>query len=144
MSELWEKIRARRRELDLTQQEVADYCGISVTAISKWESKSPEGRAYPRQNKLQKLSEVLQVDKAWLIDDEQGPHQLLSAIANLEEEEYQAAKQKAGPTPKQQNPADFEKQIALIQRYTSLISKGKLTPEVMGVLESLADYIESK
>ena len=50
-------IARRRKELNLTQRELADKLGITDRAVSKWEN----GRCMPDLSLLQPLSRILRV-----------------------------------------------------------------------------------
>ncbi|WP_051311885.1 helix-turn-helix domain-containing protein [Zooshikella ganghwensis] len=92
MNEFWRKLRARRRELELTQKEVADYCGVSQTAVNQWESQKPDRKAFPKQDKLQKLSEILKVDINWFYSEKQIESPIIASIAEMDEESFEKAK----------------------------------------------------
>ena len=51
-------IARRRKELDMTQKELAEKLGITDRAVSKWET----GRSMPDLSLLQPLSHVLEID----------------------------------------------------------------------------------
>ena len=51
-------IREKRKELGLTQEQVADYLGVSTPAVNKWE----KGATYPDISLLPALSRLLKVD----------------------------------------------------------------------------------
>ena len=51
-------IAQRRKELDMTQKELAEKLGITDRAVSKWET----GRSMPDLSLLQPLSHVLKID----------------------------------------------------------------------------------
>ena len=51
-------IARRRKELDMTQKELAEKLGITDRAVSKWEN----GRSMPDLSLLQPLSHVLKID----------------------------------------------------------------------------------
>ena len=58
------RIKAARRRLGITQKAVADYCGVSITTVSKWE----HGEALPqRGDNLDRLCQLLKVSKPFLI-----------------------------------------------------------------------------
>lgn len=71
-------IQSLRRELGLTQNELADMVGISDKAVSKWE----RGMGMPDLSLLPKLSEILKVDMESLIS------------GNLEENQSQGGNMK--------------------------------------------------
>jgi len=51
-------IRSRRKELGLTQEQVAEYLGVSAPAVNKWE----KGATYPDILLLSPLARVLKID----------------------------------------------------------------------------------
>jgi transcriptional regulator with XRE-family HTH domain len=55
-------LRARRLELGRTQQQVADACGVTATAITLFE----QGRRRPRLELVPVLADVLEVDRQLL------------------------------------------------------------------------------
>lgn len=71
-------IQSLRRDLGLTQKELADMVGISDKAVSKWE----RGMGMPDLSLLPKLSEILKVDMESLIS------------GNLEENQSQGGNMK--------------------------------------------------
>ena len=71
-------IHSLRRDLGLTQKELADMVGISDKAVSKWE----RGMGMPDLSLLPKLSEILKVDMESLIS------------GNLEENQSQGGNMK--------------------------------------------------
>lgn len=58
-------LKNKREILDLSQQEVADYLGISKSAISRWESGDIKNMGI---DKLKKLSEVLKIDPMTIVN----------------------------------------------------------------------------
>ena len=54
-----EKLKARRKELKLTQKEIAEQLGISFQAYSAWE----RGVKEPSEEKVKQLEEILKVPK---------------------------------------------------------------------------------
>ena len=53
-----EVIRQRRRTMDISQETLADYLGVSVQAVSKWETAA----SYPDITLLPKIAEYLKTD----------------------------------------------------------------------------------
>ena len=53
-----EVIRQRRRTMDISQETLADYLGVSVQAVSKWETNA----SYPDITLLPKIAEYLKID----------------------------------------------------------------------------------
>lgn len=58
-----EKIKAKRRELHLSQEDLANKIFVTRQAISKWEN----DKATPTMTNLRELSEVFDVDMAYFI-----------------------------------------------------------------------------
>ena len=56
-----EKLKARRKELKLTQKEIAEQLGISFQAYSAWE----RGVKEPSEEKVAQLEEILKVPKGY-------------------------------------------------------------------------------
>ena len=56
-----EKLKARRKELKLTQKEIAEQLGISFQAYSAWE----RGVKEPSEEKVKQLEEILKVPKGY-------------------------------------------------------------------------------
>ncbi|SMG60196.1 helix-turn-helix domain-containing protein [Cedecea sp. NFIX57] len=69
--ELNDRIRRRRNELDISQQQLADAVRVSHVTIFKWES----GETEPRGKNLFKLSKALKCSPTWLLygDEDQIP-----------------------------------------------------------------------
>ena len=63
-----ERIRLRRKALNLTQKAVAEKISVSHVAISQWEKEE----TLPRGENLLRLAEVLGCAPAWLVDGD-GP-----------------------------------------------------------------------
>jgi len=59
-----ERIRARRKALQLTQQALAKSIGVSHVAVSQWEKEE----TVPRGENLLRLAEWLQCTASWIID----------------------------------------------------------------------------
>ena len=69
-----EKIKEKRKELNLTQEYLAKELNISRQAVSKWE----KGLSEPSMDNLVKLSEIFGVDMAYFKNDENK-----STISNI-------------------------------------------------------------
>ena len=59
-------IARKRRELNLTQEQLAEQLGVSNKTISKWEN----AKCMPDYSTIQKLCQVLQVTLPELMDGE--------------------------------------------------------------------------
>jgi phage repressor protein C with HTH and peptisase S24 domain len=57
------RIRERRRERQLTQQQVADAFGINKASVAEWES----GRTAPTRDRLVRLAEILDTNVDYLL-----------------------------------------------------------------------------
>lgn len=68
---LSDRVRSRRTELNLTQQNLGDAVGVSHVTIFKWEN----GETEPRGKNLFSLAQVLRCSPTWLLygDDSQRP-----------------------------------------------------------------------
>lgn len=83
-----------RRDLDLTQQEMADRIGIHVNQVRRYES----GKAKPSLEVLEKIALTLHVSLDWLVfgEDMRGPDDDLKlqfeALQQFDEEYKKIAK----------------------------------------------------
>lgn len=64
-------LKNRREELKLSQQEVAEFVGITKSAISRWESGDIKNMGI---DKLKKLSEILRIDPITIINYDCGDY----------------------------------------------------------------------
>ena len=97
-----EKLKARRKELKLTQKEIAEQLGISFQAYSAWE----RGVKEPSKEKVTQLENILKVPKGYFTQIEivrlyhslskQGQEKVVLYARNLSQEE-QAQKLTAMP-----------------------------------------------
>lgn len=88
-----EKLKARRKELKLTQKEIAEQLGISFQAYSAWE----RGVKEPSQEKVTQLENILKVPKGYFTQIEivrlyhslskQGREKVVLYARNLAQEE---------------------------------------------------------
>ena len=88
-----EKLKARRKELKLTQKEIAEKLGISFQAYSAWE----RGVKEPSKEKVSQLEEILKVPKGYFTQIEivrlynslsnQGKEKVVVYARNLVQEE---------------------------------------------------------
>ncbi len=62
-------IREKRKELGLTQEQVAEHLGVSTPAVSKWES----GVTYPDITLLSALARLLKADPNTLLCFQEEP-----------------------------------------------------------------------
>lgn len=61
------RLRGKRAELDITQQQLADLCGnVSAAAIAQYENDGNPGYI-PSAGKVWELAEALGTDPAWLL-----------------------------------------------------------------------------
>lgn len=61
-----DKLKARRKELKMTQKDIADQLGISYQAYSAWE----RGVKEPSEEKVQRLEQILRVPKGYFTEIE--------------------------------------------------------------------------
>lgn len=61
-----EKLKTRRKELKMTQKDIADQLGISYQAYSAWE----RGVKEPSKEKVQRLEQILRVPKGYFTEIE--------------------------------------------------------------------------
>lgn len=66
------RIRKRRKELKLTQDKVAHYCGINRVSVSNWETIGKNGTS-PKGANLLALAELLRVTPEWILTGEKSP-----------------------------------------------------------------------
>lgn len=88
-----EKLKARRKELKLTQKDIADQLGVSYQAYSAWE----RGVKKPSRDKVKQLEQILNVPKGYFTELEivrlyktlsnEGKDQALSHIRSLVQKE---------------------------------------------------------
>ncbi|EEC4817419.1 helix-turn-helix domain-containing protein [Salmonella enterica] len=80
---LSDRIAARRKELGLTQQQLADLVKKSSVSVFKWES----GQTEPKGKSLFALSTALRCSPTWLLfgDEEQTPTPVESLPTALDE-----------------------------------------------------------
>ena len=88
-----EKLKARRKELKLTQREIAEQLGISFQAYSAWE----RGIKEPSKEKVSQLENILKVPKGYFTQIEivrlyhslskQGQEKVVLYARNLSQEE---------------------------------------------------------
>ena len=88
-----EKLKARKKELKMTQKDIADRLGISYQAYSAWE----RGVKKPSKEKLKQLEQILDVPIGYFTEPEivrlyntlsdEGKNQALGYVRNLVQKE---------------------------------------------------------
>lgn len=97
-------IREKRKELSLTQEQIADFLGVSTPAVNKWE----KGSTYPDITLLPALARLLKIDL----------NTLLSFNDDLTDIEIENFVQEVDKTVQEQGyDAAFQKAIRKIQEY---------------------------
>ena len=92
-----EIIREKRKALSLTQEQIADFLGVSTPAVSKWE----KGAAYPDITLLPALAHLLKTDLNTLLSFQEDLTDIeIENFVNdldktVQEQGYEAAFQKA-------------------------------------------------
>ncbi|MBU2713161.1 helix-turn-helix transcriptional regulator [Zooshikella harenae] len=56
MADLWQTIKQARTEAGLTQQDLAEKCGVTTAAVSRWESPDEGTRTIPRLYHITEIS----------------------------------------------------------------------------------------
>ena len=69
MNTMGELIAARRKELGMTQKELAAKMNVTDKAVSKWE----RGIAFPDIQSVPQLAEILEMSVVELMDAQEGP-----------------------------------------------------------------------
>ncbi len=64
-----QRILTRRKELQLTQPEIAKFIGVTKAAVSKWE----KGDSSPKGENLYSLAKILKCDVDWLLTGQGSP-----------------------------------------------------------------------
>ena len=97
-------IRQKRKELSLTQEQIADFLGVSTPAVNKWE----KGTTYPDITLLPALARLLKVDL----------NTLMSFHDDLTDIEIENFVDEVDQTVQEQGyDAAFQKTIGKIQEY---------------------------
>lgn len=68
-SELWQRIRAVRKHMELNQEKFGALLGVSKAAVSLWESENPESRNRPVHETLEKIASSSGAPLEWLLSD---------------------------------------------------------------------------
>lgn len=78
-----EKIKIQRKSIGLTQEQVANYLGVSTPAVNKWE----KGNTYPDITLLPALARLLQIDMNELFSfrDELSEYEVIQIINEMSE-----------------------------------------------------------
>ena len=77
-----EKIKAKRKTMGLSQEDLAEKLGVTRQAVSKWET----DQARPTMTNLRELAEVFSVDMAYFIgedDSKKEPSPLSSSFISI-------------------------------------------------------------
>lgn len=90
-------IREKRKELSLTQEQIADFLGVSTPAVNKWE----KGSTYPDITLLPALARLLKIDLNTLMSfhDDLSDVEIQNFVDEIDqtirEQDYETAFQKA-------------------------------------------------
>ncbi len=84
MVSLCERLKTLRRAKDMTQEQLADYMGVSPQAVSRWET----GATSPDISALPQLADLLDIsiDELLGYDEEERQKEISSLIADAEEQ----------------------------------------------------------
>ena len=75
-----QRIKVRRKQLGLTQEELAERLGVTWSAVSKWEI----GDRRPSDKLLQRLAEVLNVSPSYFFESEKSQKKELEYLGELD------------------------------------------------------------
>lgn len=78
---LHERILSRRKELGLSQNEVADAIGVNRVSVSNWETEGKNGTS-PKGKNLLLLAKALKCSPDWLISGEGKPEESIAGVAD--------------------------------------------------------------
>ncbi|MDE1464819.1 helix-turn-helix domain-containing protein [Spartinivicinus poritis] len=95
MINLFEKIKEARVRAELTQEELAEMCGVSRATVCQWESQDSTKRLKPRKANLHKISQATGVSLHWLKSKSEQVHiesGLEKEVLNLRQEQKAKAK----------------------------------------------------
>lgn len=83
-----ERIRERRKELRMTQKQLADKLGVKYQTVQAWELNSRN----PKLETVEKLASALGVSSGWLVygDEDSSQRVLFDALGNLSQEMKQS------------------------------------------------------
>lgn len=70
METLGTRLKALRKEKKLTQQQIADFIGVSKTSVIYWE----KGETVPKHESLMSLAKVLNTSADWLLSGKSQPN----------------------------------------------------------------------
>ena len=75
-----EKIKAKRKAMGLSQEDLAEKLGVTRQAVSKWET----DRAQPTTSNLRELAQVFSVDMAYFIgEDDSKKEEASSTVVSI-------------------------------------------------------------
>lgn len=134
-------VRKKRKELGLTQEQVAEYLGVSTPAVSKWES----GAAYPDITLLPALARLLRTDPNTLMCFQEEPskqeiHQFCQKLADLMQDQRGVEELRESCRFMEQKLQEYPHSMELLHTFaltldgTLLIST--LTPEEKSPMKS--------
>lgn len=121
-------IRRKRKELDLTQEQMAEYLGVSAPAVNKWES----GATYPDLSLVPALARLLKTDLNTLMCFHEDP---------TREEIAQYMNEVAEISRKDGGKAAFERVRKLVEEYPSC---GELLCQMAAMLQGMAVLGQAK
>ena len=73
-----EKIKAKRKAIGLSQDDLAEKLGVTRQAVSKWET----DRAQPTTSNLRELARVFSVDMAYFIGEDDSKKEEPSPLSD--------------------------------------------------------------
>jgi transcriptional regulator with XRE-family HTH domain len=133
MGTWFERLRARRKELGLSQADLYRSVGVSNATVSDWES----GKMKPRGDNLMKLCNALDTTADWLL---YGKARKAEKLDQPHDDNAEAAPEEAG-RPQSQPGNVVEGQMAIDTRadLERLVSQLLTSPDKRALLEALAN-----
>ncbi|EFB6639600.1 helix-turn-helix domain-containing protein [Escherichia coli] len=119
---LGQRIRERRKQVGLSQNDLSKAAGVSGSSISLWES----DHTAPRGQNLHRLAEVLQCSPTWILfgdeDKTPDPPVALNSALDLSEEELEMLRLYRA-LPKSEQQAQISELRARVENFNRLFTE---------------------
>ncbi|MGL4798304.1 MAG: helix-turn-helix domain-containing protein [Cellulosilyticaceae bacterium] len=146
-----EVIKEKRHELGLTQEQIADYLGVSTPAVNKWE----KGNSYPDITLLPPLARLLKIDLNTLLSFQEDltEHEigmfLNELFALMSTEGFEGGFDKALDKLREYPTCDkLIMQVAMVLKgglvMFGIVEKAHYEAQINGMFEKLAESKESE
>ncbi|OAT26697.1 transcriptional regulator [Buttiauxella ferragutiae ATCC 51602] len=118
---LGQRIRQRRKQIGLSQNELSKAAGVSDSSISLWESDNTA----PRGENLHKLATVLQCSPTWILfgDDDKIPDEPQSSAVQQLNEDEQELLQLYRALPESEQKAQKSNMRARVKNFNRLFNE---------------------